>query len=82
MGIGIGGKGSSAPWFVVGKDLEQNRLLVAQGKDHPLLYSTGCWVEQVSWSARRRRMDLAWLSCDTGRQTSRSMWKRLAAGCG
>lgn len=48
-GIGIGGKGSGAPWFVVGKDLEQNRLLVAQGKDHPLLYSTGCWVEQVSW---------------------------------
>lgn len=48
-GIGIGGKGSGAPWFVVSKDLDHNRLWVAQGQDHALLYSTGCRVSQASW---------------------------------
>ncbi|MDO4672035.1 MAG: tRNA 2-thiouridine(34) synthase MnmA, partial [Porphyromonadaceae bacterium] len=36
-GLGIGGEGEA--WFVYGKDLEKNQLLVCQGKDNPLLYS-------------------------------------------
>ena len=39
-GLGIGGMGDGRSWFVIGKDLERNRLLVAQGEDHPMLYST------------------------------------------
>ena len=34
-GLGIGGAGE--PWFVVGKDLTTNTLVVAQGRDHPAL---------------------------------------------
>ncbi len=46
-GLGIGGAGE--PWFVVGKDLATNTLLVAQGRDHPALYSAGLKAEDVSW---------------------------------
>ena len=48
-GLGIGGAGE--PWFVVGKDLETNTLIVAQGRDHPALYSHGLQASGVSWVA-------------------------------
>ena len=48
-GLGIGGRGDGRSWFVIGKDLEKNRLLVAQGEDHPMLYSTQSIAEDVTW---------------------------------
>jgi tRNA (5-methylaminomethyl-2-thiouridylate)-methyltransferase len=40
QGLGIGGGGkSSEPWFVVGKELETNTLLVGQGFHHEALYA-------------------------------------------
>jgi tRNA-specific 2-thiouridylase len=48
-GLGIGGRGDGRSWFVIGKDLQNNRLLVAQGEDHPMLYSTRCRAEDVTW---------------------------------
>lgn len=39
QGLGIGGAGE--PWFVIGKDLEKNVLLVGQGFHHEGLYSEG-----------------------------------------
>ncbi len=48
-GLGIGGRGDGRSWFVVGKDLAANRLIVVQGEDHPLLYSTLCRAEEVTW---------------------------------
>lgn len=48
-GLGIGGSGDGRSWFVIGKDLGRNRLLVAQGGDHPMLYSTRCVAEDVTW---------------------------------
>ena len=41
-GIGIGGVKNrpEEPWFVLAKDLENNRLIVGQGHDHPMLQST------------------------------------------
>ena len=48
-GLGIGGRGDGRSWFVIGKDLEKNRLLVAQGEDHPMLYSSRCRAEDVTW---------------------------------
>ena len=41
-GLGIGGRGDGRSFFVVDKDLKNNRLIVAQGEDHPLLFSRGC----------------------------------------
>ncbi|MCQ3830336.1 tRNA 2-thiouridine(34) synthase MnmA [Microbulbifer elongatus] len=51
QGLGIGGvKGAGdQPWYVVGKDLSRNVLLVAQGKHHPLLYATGLEATQAHW---------------------------------
>lgn len=37
-GLGIGGEGDA--WFVVDKDVKNNTLYVAQGQDHPRLYTT------------------------------------------
>ena len=48
-GLGIGGCGTGESWFVVGKDMEKNRLLVAQGDDHPMLYSTKAIGKEVTW---------------------------------
>lgn len=49
-GIGIGGSKdrTGEPWFVVDKDLQQNRLIVAQG-EHPRLFSTSLTAEQLSF---------------------------------
>lgn len=38
-GLGIGGRGTGDPWFVIGKDLEKNVLLVEQGETDRLLSS-------------------------------------------
>ena len=46
-GLGIGGAGE--PWFVVGKDLKANTLLVAQGGEHPALYTDGLKALDLSW---------------------------------
>lgn len=46
-GLGIGGQGEA--WFVAGKDLESNTLLVVQGGDHPALFSRGLTAGEVHW---------------------------------
>ncbi len=48
-GLGIGGRGDGRSFFVVDKDLKNNRLIVVQGEDHPLLYSRGCTAEQATF---------------------------------
>lgn len=46
-GLGIGGDGE--PWFVVGKNLEENVLYVEQGSDNPYLYSDSLIATDVNW---------------------------------
>lgn len=48
-GLGIGGIGSGEPWFVAGKNLKKNILYVAQGENHPALYSVSMIGESPSW---------------------------------
>jgi tRNA-specific 2-thiouridylase len=48
-GIGIGGAGE--PWYVAGKDLAANKLIVVQGHDHPLLMKRSLAAENASWVA-------------------------------
>ena len=54
-GLGIGGQkgGDGGRWFVIEKDLENNRLVVAQGEDSPRLYTTHCRAAQATWIAGR-----------------------------
>lgn len=46
-GLGIGGSGTGQPWFVIGKDLQNNILYVRQGNDSPELYSMSCRVNEL-----------------------------------
>ena len=41
QGIGIGGQkgNNNEPWYVAGKDMDTNTLVVVQGNDNPLLFS-------------------------------------------
>lgn len=48
-GLGIGGRGDGRSFFVVDKDLKRNRLIVAQGEDHPLLYSRAALASQATF---------------------------------
>jgi tRNA-specific 2-thiouridylase len=48
-GIGLGGAGE--PWYVAGKDLAENKLIVVQGHDHPLLMRRALSAGDASWIA-------------------------------
>lgn len=53
QGLGIGGSstGSGEAWYVTGKDLNNNVLIVAQGHDHPMLYSDTLTAKNLHWIA-------------------------------
>ena len=51
-GLGIGGRGDGRSWFVVDKDMKGNRLIVAQGEDHPMLYGRRAACTGVTWVGR------------------------------
>jgi tRNA-uridine 2-sulfurtransferase len=46
-GMKIGGPGDA--WFVVKKDLQNNRLIIAQGQDHLLLYQSSLIAKDLNW---------------------------------
>ena len=50
-GLRVGGRAGSAaaPWYVAGKDMERNALIVVQDQDHPLLLSDAFVVEELHW---------------------------------
>ncbi len=64
-GLGIGGRADTdeTPWFVVGKDLKKNVLLVAQGHDHPLLFKQLLRASQLHWVSEQSPLKLP-LSCE------------------
>jgi tRNA-specific 2-thiouridylase len=53
QGLGIGGRreGAGEPWYVAGKDLAGNRLIVVQGHDHELLLRRDLAAADASWIA-------------------------------
>ena len=50
-GLGIGGDGE--PWFVLGKDLKRNVLLVGQGFDNDAVYSTSLTAVKMSYTSNK-----------------------------
>lgn len=75
-GLKIGGlrDGSDDPWYVVGKDLQQNRLLVAQGHDHPALLASGLIASQLDWVDRKG-------PADTLRCTVKTRYRQTDINC-
>ncbi|HTL75718.1 MAG TPA: tRNA 2-thiouridine(34) synthase MnmA [Casimicrobiaceae bacterium] len=62
QGLGIGGRrdatrnahdaaGTHAAWFVAGKNVAQNALIVVQGHDHPLLHRRDVAATDLHWIA-------------------------------
>lgn len=70
-GLGIGGAG--APWFVAGKNLKTNELLVVQGHDHPLLYSHRLVMNDLSFTLPERPQE--------GRYTCKTRYRMADAAC-
>jgi len=54
QGLGIGGLNnySESPWYVVDKDSENNRLIVAQDHEHPKLMRDTLTCKDLDWVAR------------------------------
>ncbi len=55
-GLGLGGLKNykNLPWFVIGKDLEKNILLVGQGINHPDLFADKAIIEDVNWISKNK----------------------------
>jgi tRNA-specific 2-thiouridylase len=51
QGIGIGGSKNSSgePWYVIGKDIDKNILIVGQGHNNPMLFKKTLQAEQLNW---------------------------------
>ena len=51
QGLGIGGvkNANDEPWYVADKHIENNQLLVVQGKEHSLLYHNQLAASQIHW---------------------------------
>ena len=64
QGLGIGGmqKSLDEPWYVVDKDLLSNTLYVAQGSQHPMLYSQGLVCNRIHWLIDQQSVQLP-LTC-------------------
>lgn len=90
-GLGIGGRkdGTGESWFVIGKDLKRNLLIVQQG-EHEELFSTELTTETVNWTEgkapadrfqcmakfRYRQPDQAVTVERTGENTARVVFER------
>lgn len=70
-GLGIGGAGE--PWFVAGKNLPTNQLIVVQGHDHPLLYTHSLTMNDLSWTLPERPKP--------GRYTCKTRYRMADAPC-
>jgi len=55
QGLGIGGTehGSEEPWYVIEKELNNNRLIVAQGHNHDRLFYDHCSITDLHWIGQR-----------------------------
>lgn len=51
-GLGIGGDGEA--WFVCGKDLDKNELIVCQGANNPLLFSNRLLASEFSTFSKKK----------------------------
>jgi tRNA-specific 2-thiouridylase len=71
QGLGIGGAGE--PWFVVGKDMANNVLLVVQGHEHPLLQRGALAARELSW--------IAGVAPSTQKATAKTRYRQADAAC-
>src|SRR5262245_26475244 len=81
-GVGIGGmkNASGRAWYVCGKDMARNELIVVQGHDHPSLLSRGLHAEDLAWvSGKGPRAGVAYSAKTRYRQADADCRIRRAA---
>lgn len=51
QGLGIGGlkNATDDPWYVMGKDLERNVLIIGQGNNNPCLFANALTCKEIYW---------------------------------
>lgn len=59
-GLGLGGQGE--PWFVVGKDIDRNVLIVERGERHPAMFADELTATDLSWVSGELNKELPY-SC-------------------
>jgi tRNA-specific 2-thiouridylase len=76
QGLHIGGSktGSGEPWYVVDKDISTNRLIVAQGHDHPTLFAQSLTCQDLHWIGRN--LPTAPLNC-----TAKTRYRQSDQAC-
>lgn len=54
QGLNIGGQkhADEKPWYVIEKNMDSNELIVAQGSNHPRLFSQGLYCGKMNWLTR------------------------------
>ena len=89
QGLGIGGLANheQAPWYVVDKALTRNVLLVAQGNNHPALFKSTLYANDIFWiSGQKPDLPLRCTAKIRYRQTDQDCWleehAEAASGCG
>ena len=77
QGLKIGGLkgGNEQPWYVAAKDLQSNRLIVAQGNNSPALFCSAMELEDISWIGAAP--DLPAEVCVKTRYRQADQWCRL-----
>ena len=70
-GLGIGGLGE--PWFVAGKNLDTNQVIVVQGHDHPLLLSKTLYANDLSFGSG--------IKPKPGQYTAKTRYRMADAAC-
>jgi tRNA-uridine 2-sulfurtransferase len=55
-GLGLGGPGE--PWFVVGKDIARNVVIVERGDKHPALYTDYLYADELSLVSTNKDLKL------------------------
>ena len=55
QGLGVGGvkNAPDEPWYVLDKDLENNKLIIGQGHDHPLMLHNTLEANQFDWCSNQ-----------------------------
>ena len=74
-GLNIGGTrtGTGEPWFVAGKDIVGNKLIVVQGHDHPLLMKPSLQMADMSWTLQAAPR--------SGEYTAKNRYRMADAAC-
>ena len=80
-GIGIGGVKDrpEEPWFVLAKDLDNNRLIVGQGHEHPMMMSTELQAYKLDWIDGLAPKDI--FSADGLRCMAKSRYRQPDQAC-